>query len=301
MWLAAGGIAAWPLDRLLRSRERALRAQAGTPEYPLVLVAGAPRSGTSLMARVLIRHLHVAYPSNLGSLFPNAPLSATRLFGSATAADGGNTYATYYGRSPGLYGPNDALFVWDHWLGADRTQVPSHIEAIQAGDMQGFFAALQASHNLPAVNKVNRLLGCAQLVAPLLPNAHFVLLRRSPVYLAQSLLHAREQITRNPAVAYGERAELPMPEDPLEDVCRQVEHYQAQLQQQIDALPEGRCTVVDYEQFCEAPGTIIARLRQLYPALQTRPGVPTEIAPFEVSRTRHLPSPVFERLKRRLG
>ena len=92
-----------------------------------------------------------------------------------------------------------------------------------------------------------------------------------------------------------------MPEDPLEDVCRQVEHYQAQLTQLVSALPEGRCTVVDYEQFCETPGATVAQLRDVYPTLQSRPDVAAEIAPFEVSRAQHLPSPVFERIKRRLG
>ncbi len=301
MWLAAGGIAAWPLDYALRGREQSLRARAGAPQRPLILVAGAPRSGTSLLARVLIRHLHVAYPTNLASLFPHAPVSAMRMFGTDTAPDGGDTYATYYGRSRGLAGPNDALFVWDRWLGPDRSKVPASIDPAHGGDMQGFFAALQALHGLPAVNKVNRLLGCAELIAALLPTAHFVLLRRDPVYLAQSLLRAREQITRNPAVAYGEAAELPMPEDPLEDTCRQVEHYAAQLVRQQAALPEHRCTVVDYEAFCAAPGGTVTALQRQYPQLQARPGVADEIEPFEVSRAQRLPSPVFERIKRRLG
>ena len=54
-----------PLNRLLAGRERRLLKTAPSDVAPVILVVGAPRSGTTLVYQTLARYLDVTYFSNL--------------------------------------------------------------------------------------------------------------------------------------------------------------------------------------------------------------------------------------------
>ena len=74
-----GPIAAAPADFALSPFERRLTQSVTVPRHPLILVCGAPRSGTTVVYQTLVNHLPVAYFSNLTALFPRSPLAAQRL------------------------------------------------------------------------------------------------------------------------------------------------------------------------------------------------------------------------------
>ena len=298
--MALAGLALSPLDAALARRERRLCGSAPAPRLPILLVCGAPRSGTTLLAQFLVNRLDVGYVNNLASLFPKAPIAANRLFG-VSARRGGGGYDAFYGRSTGLSGVNDALFVWDRWLGSDREAVPSDIPAEARADMSRFFGALQRHTSRPIVNKANRLFTCASLVASSLPTATFVCLRRDPVMLAQSLLLARDEITGDRARAYGVRHDDPVPDDPIEDVCRQVEFYERRIEAQARALGPERFIVVGYEAFCAAPDALLDTLLERGgDALTRRAEAGRGGQRFETSSARRLPREVFATLERRL-
>src|SRR5688572_28423014 len=61
------GVLAAPLDRVLEIAERRRYRIAPPPRLPQVIVCGAPRTGTTLAAQVLIDQLPVAYLNNLTS------------------------------------------------------------------------------------------------------------------------------------------------------------------------------------------------------------------------------------------
>src|SRR5205085_828191 len=71
---------ATPLDRALAISERRLYARAAAPQLPIVIVVGAPRSGTTVVSQVLAAHLPVTFFNNLTTVFPRAPIVANRLF-----------------------------------------------------------------------------------------------------------------------------------------------------------------------------------------------------------------------------
>ena len=108
-----------PLNRLLAGRERRLLKTAPSDVAPVILVVGAPRSGTTLVYQTLARYLDVTYFSNLTSLFPNAPLAGTKMFRWLPRRQSAD-FKNFYGQTAGLNGPNDGFSVWNHWLGDDR-------------------------------------------------------------------------------------------------------------------------------------------------------------------------------------
>ncbi len=192
MGSAAAGIAAAPLDLVFSPWEKRLVASAastGPACHPLILVCGPPRSGTTVVYQTLVNHLPVAYFSNLTALFPRSPLIAERIFGRFVAPSAAG-YHSYYGHTAGLGGTNDALYLWDRWLGRDRDRPVQLLTEFQRRTMKRFFDAADHVFDKPLVNKNNNLVTTAHLAADALPQARFLCLVRRRRELAQSLYRA---------------------------------------------------------------------------------------------------------------
>ncbi len=298
---AALGPLCLPLDLLLKARERRLYDSASPPTRPIILVCGPPRSGTTLTAQVLIRNLPVAFINNLTSLFPRSPLTANRLFGKIPQArDVG--YESYYGKTTRLSGPNDALYLWDRWLGADRTVIPDHLAPSAILDMRRFFGAFEQLYGAPLVAKNNSLNATARLVAEALPTARFLCLQRDPVYLAQSLLRARRDIHGGEESPYGLADAAEDVTDPIESVCRQVEFHEGLVRRQLEAIGADRFWIIPYETFCANPFATVERVavEGVGVAYRSEWRDP-ELRQFEVANRRRISEESFERLEHRLG
>ncbi len=253
------GVALTPLDLLLEVFEQRRYARAPRPQLPLIFVCGAPRTGTTLATQVLINNLPVTFLNNVTSVFPRSPLVANLLFGKLIPARPLG-YHSYYGKSDHLSGPNDALYVWDRWLGKDRKRVRRALTDSEKNAMLQFFGAYEQAFGRPMVNKNNNLNVQANVVAEVLENAHFICMTRDPVYLAQSLLRARREIHGGDESAYGianpSGADLANG-DPIEDVCRQVLFHEQKIAEQQRLIGTDRFWIVEYEAFCRQPARLV--------------------------------------------
>lgn len=261
-WFAVGSAAltaaAAPLDVLLRRTEERRRRHHPVPRHPVVLVCGPPRSGTTVMAQTLIRTLKLSYVTNLMAMFPRSPVTASELLG--TRPDAGIVDVTnYYGRTSGFARPNDALPIWDRWLGNDRTTIPVALDEAVVTDMASFFGSLEAAYGRPVLSKNNGLNACAHLIADALPTAQFVCMDRDPVFLAQSLLRARREIhgtDDSPYGLHGGRRDA----DPVTDVVTQVRWHHDLAARQEAAIGTARFHRVSYEAFCANPAATVREL-----------------------------------------
>jgi len=264
MAAAAGGAAAAPLDAALARRERRLvdeLAGRHAPRHPLILVCGAPRSGTTVVYQTLASHLPVAYFSNLTALFPRSPLIAQRLF-ARFVRNPPAQYHSFYGRTQGMGGTSDALYLWDRWFGADRSVAPCELPSAAARAMRRFFTAADAVFDLPLINKNNSLNLSAHLVAEHLPQATFLCVTREPRQLARSLYRARCDIhgTANTPYGAGQPPSATEAFDPVHSVCAQTRHYDAVNRRQLERLGATRFWLVSYEAFCRDPGALVRRV-----------------------------------------
>ena len=298
MAYAALGALTWPLDRLLASAERRRVAASGPPEHPVVIVVGPPRSGTTLFCQALIASLPVGYVNNWTSLFPRAPLLGQRGLQRPLRNDAVG-FESFYGKTRYRYGPNDGLYLWDRWLGADRARIPDRVDATAEGGLREFFGAFEKFLDRPLVLKNNNLNVSADRVAEVLPEARFVCLRREPRFLGQSLLTARRTIHGDAGTPYGLQPDDRRDPDPIRDVALQVRFFQEAESQQRERLGE-RFQVVDYEAFCADPASAVGSVASLLavPADPTR--VQAAIHAGSVSRQRRLAEDEFARLERAL-
>ncbi len=251
-----------PLDALLAAtlEKRFLRGH-DAPRKPVIIVTGAPRSGTTVLSQALIHHLPVTYFNNLTAVFPRAPITANRLFGRLLPRPA-RTLHSYYGRTSGFASENDGLHLWDRWLGTDRYTVPDRLDQRTAADLRRFFAAYEHAFGRPVLNKNNALATGAVAVAEALPTAHFIYIRRDPVFTVQSILGARETIQGTRAAPYGvsDPSRPAATANPIEDVCGQILYHEDRMETERRVIGDARFWVLDYETFCETPHAIVERV-----------------------------------------
>ena len=106
LWQTALGVAATPVDLLLRPAEARRYSAADAPQRPQVFVCGPPRSGTTLVSQVLLNSARFSFFNNLMSLFPGAPITAARRLGRFTGPRR-RDFTDFYGKTRSLSGPND--------------------------------------------------------------------------------------------------------------------------------------------------------------------------------------------------
>lgn len=252
-----------PVDWCLQVAEaRRLRA-AGSSILPVVLLVGSSRAGTTLVYQVLAHYLPFTYFTNLSALFPRAPLTAARLFpqgGPPTRP----SFHSYYGNTTRLFDPNDGFHVWNRWLGTDRYRAPAALGPDTITAMRRFFAAWTQTFDRPFLNKNNRNADCVALLGRVLPEAVFVVVRRNPVDIAQSLLIAREHIQGDKRRKWGVRSRDQADDaDPLgyvDSVCEQILDVEQRLAEGCRTLAPERVVTINYERFCAEPAGAISEI-----------------------------------------
>ena len=178
--------------------------------------------------------------------------------------------------------------------------VPKALALGSEQEIPDFFGALQHLYGLPVVNKVNRLNVCANLIAPLLPEARFIFVSRQPFDLAQSLLRAREQIAGDPSRAYGTQHPDAEPDDPVKDVCRQIKFHSDCMARQRALMPAGQVIEVQYEDFCASPREFVGRITESTAGVELRKSADQQPHEFKVSNRHKLPSDTLAQLREAL-
>ncbi len=274
------------LDRMLAANEAELLAAAAPSRHPAVLIVGAPRSGTTLVHQLLVNHTYSSYFTNRNSMFHRSPLAASVRF---DRFPGSTRLASYYGLSAGNDAPNDAFHIWNRWLGEDRYRP---VPPTDPRDLARFFDAWRTAHDLPLVSKNNRNTAAMTGLAAAIDGAVFVIVRRDPVYVAQSLLEARERIQGSDRVGWGLSARSGG--DPLDDVISQVEEVDSVIDEQ---RPPGSVDV-QYEQLVDRPDLVVKSIAEQTGLTVRRLD---EIGWVEDGNIDRLPAVTMDRLRARLS
>lgn len=270
------------LNGLLAPAEAQVAARFTAPRYPVLLVMGVPRSGTTLMMQWLASLSHFAYPTNLISRFYAAPYIGARIqqlltdpayrFGDeipdfAKELD----YSSALGKTRGALAPNEFWYFWRRFFPVTE---PRYLEAHELAqvDREGFcaeLAALESAFDKPLALKGLILSLNIPFLSSLLPQALFVFIRRHPFYTMQSLLQARERYFGTREAWYSIRppeAEELQHLHPIEQVAGQVAYTMRGIEAGLAGIEPARRLEVSYEDFCAAPGAVYEEIVTHYAA-----------------------------------
>lgn len=298
--LATLQILALPLDALLAPFERRWLRQAHADDLPAILIVGPPRSGTTLIYQVLARCLDVSYLDNFSSLFPRATITSARLFHRLRQHLPPST-DNYYGQTAGLAGVNDGFHVWNRFLGGDRYHPATSIADAERAALRTFLTAWHAAYEKPFLSKNNRNTSCMTQLAETLDSAHFIVVRRDPRLIVQSLLRSREVIQGDRSVGWGLSSESTRKGDgPLADVdevCRQLGRILVDYDRQRQAIDPARLLEVDYEAFCRDPADFVQRVAAWLPVALRQPAALAKLPRFTAAQRDELTDAERERVE----
>jgi len=207
---------------------------------------------------------------------------------------------------PKLSDPNDGFLVWNRWLGTNRYEAHAELSQEAVVDMRHFFRAWTQTFGLPFLNKNNRNTMCINLLAEALPEAHFVVVRRDPVYVAQSLIHARQSIQGDKRAKWGLKSrDVHSAREPLgyiDDICDQLIEIEVRLRTQLEQVAPSRIHAIQYETFCSQPEEFLESLCESIPGIYlNRKAMDTQISEFEASKRLSVSDEELKRIRNRFA
>lgn len=267
------------LNHVLQPAETRATADFHKPQWPVVLVVGAPRSGTTLTMQWLARSGQFAYPSNLLSRFyANPYLGAliNKLIGDPTYDFGnelsvGHTLADDYrselGKTVGIFQPNEFWYFWRRFIPNDQPRELSADE-LQSVDIKGFqhgIASLQAATGKPWAMKGIILQYNLEFLSSIFDSCLILFTQRAIANNARSLYEARKKYYGDASKWFSVKPpgyERLIELTPYEQVVGQVEFTNRSIHQQLEHIDTCRYMRMDYEEFCRDPQSHYEMIRE---------------------------------------
>jgi len=267
-----------------------LAAPYERPRYPVILIMGAPRSGTTLTSQWLSALGPFSYPSNLAARFYANPYLGARIQQILVDADHGNqlglnrsqAFSSALGKTEGALAPSEFWYFWRQFFSFGEIQTLSDA-ALDAADGAGFLrglAGLEAAFDKPLVLKGMIMDWHIPYLDSLLDKVVFLNVERDPFYAAQSLYFARERFFSDPTRWYSfkppEYETLKKQSVPVQ-LAGQIHYTRSAVAAGLAKVDRARKLTFAYEDFCRDPAKVYAALesrlaRQAYGPLPAYDG-----------------------------
>jgi len=246
-------------------------------EFPLILVMGGLRSGTTLFMQWLANSGLVAYPTNLLARFYQAPIIGSKIQLMLTDPRfdyrgelGGILHQAKFesenGKTKGVLEPNEFWYFWRRFLSDASVDAWSDEELADSMDVKTMRAELLGIADVfqsPFAAKGMLFNYNIRFLNSVFEKILFVWLKRDPATNIASILNARERQLGNESDWYS----FKIPEysqlknlDPLDQATGQYFYNNNALANGIEEVDEGRKLCVQYEDFCANPGAIFGEL-----------------------------------------
>lgn len=248
-------------------------------EYPLILVMGPHRSGTTLFMQWLANTRLLAYPTNLLSRFYQAPIIGAKiqllltdpqfnfrneLSEFAQQAD----YKSENGKTKGALAPNEFWYFWRRFLAEPGRDVWTDEELRQTMDiatMKAELAGIMDVFQKPFAAKSMLFNYNIPFLDSIFDKALFVHIKRDMVTNVASVLEARKRQLGDEAAWYS----FKIPEyeelknfDPITQAAGQVHYINKAVVSGLSNVEESKKLTVQYEDFCQNPRCIFDELME---------------------------------------
>jgi len=238
--------------------------------FPLILVMGPLRSGTTLFTQWFANTRFVAYPTNLLSRFYQAPIlgAKTQLLLTDPRYNFRDELGEFAqqigcrsenGKTKGVLEPNEFWYFWRRFLSEPQRDVWSDEELSHSMDIdmlrseligmmdvfQKPFAAkgMLFNYNIPFLRSI-------------FEKVLFIQIKRDPVANVASILEARKRQLGSEAKWYSFKIpeyELIKELEPVQQCAGQLFFINRAIEKGMEQLPPEKKMIVEYENFCRQP------------------------------------------------
>lgn len=247
--------------------------QKSYPSYPIVLVMGALRSGTTLITQWLKGTKEFVCPTNLISRFYQAPIIGAKIqkllfdpkynFRNEIVDFSEEIkYSSQNGKTKGPLSPNEFWYFWRRFFPYENLEIDymPDFELIKIFEKDVFKKELMGMASVfdkPIVMKgmiANYNIG---LLDDILDHVIFLHIKRDPSNNIVSALEAKKRQLRKEKEWFSfripEMKELQQIEDPIVQMAGQIYYTNHAIEQSLSKINDDRKLEVQYEQFCEEP------------------------------------------------
>ncbi len=254
------------LNAALAPLEAEVIKDAMAPRLPTVFVVGAPRAGTTLLAQLLASTGALAYVNNFVARFWSAPVVGA-LIDKALRVSGGTPsleYDSKFGTTAGWSGPHEFGYFWRRWLPVDDADATRSQQGdADVGELLRELYGLEQVYDKPLFFKNLRCTLHIPFLAATLPRAQFVLVRRNPLFNAQSILLMRQAKYGNQSewgpIRPKEYSKLAS-RSPAEQAVGQVYYLLKEAKSALAQLDESRYLEIQYEGLCAQPTSVVSSI-----------------------------------------
>jgi len=246
-------------------------------QYPLILIMGPLRSGTTLFMQWLASTGLSAYPSNLLSRFYEAPIIGARiqLLLSEPRFQFRNEievlakridFESHNGKTEGALAPNEFWYFWRRFLPDSTGDVWSNDElrrAMDVGTMKAELVGLMDVFQSPFAAKGMLFNYNIEFLDAVFDKVLFIHMERDPVANVVSVLEARQRQHGNLETWYSFKIpeyESLKAEDPLSQAAGQVTYIKHAISKGLAGVDERRKLAIRYEDFCADPRAVFEQL-----------------------------------------
>jgi len=265
------------INSLLWVSEEKIVGRQQTSQFPVVLIMGPMRSGTTLFMQWLANTGLFAYPTNLLSRFYQAPIIGAKI--QLLLTDPRYSfrdelgefvqqaeYKSDNGKTRGVLAPNEFWYFWRRFLAEPGRDVWMDQELRQSMDTRTMMAELAGVMDVfqkPFAAKGMLFNYNVPFLDSILERAIFVQIKRDPVTNVASVLEARKRQLGSEGAWYS----FKIPEyehlqdlDPIAQAAGQVHYINQAVSTGLENVADERKLVVDYEKFCTNPAHVFALL-----------------------------------------
>jgi len=248
--------------------ESVITRRQGHPPWPPIFVVGPSRAGTTLLFQALVNGLELAYTFNLMDRFPFFPVTVALLARPLGSCAPRRTYHSRFGITPGWNGPSSAYGLWNRWFTDTQGMMSTTIRDEKARqEMIGTLALLEHIYGMPLVTKWTGNSARIPELATSFPKAVFIRVKRDYLQIAQSMLHARRQLSGDeyqPIITWPREFKQQTQTHYTCSICQHIQRIEAAIAEGEEIADSQRFTTVAFEQLCATPRTVIADIREHY-------------------------------------
>ena len=258
-------------EGLLGPLEKKEAARTELGGQPHLYIMGCARSGSTLVSQYLAASGLFTYPTNLISRFYYAPYIGARMQEMLVDVDFGKelfpkiadqNFRSHLGKTMGALAPHEFWYFWRRYFtfGDVQQLTPDELAQVDGAGFIRELRALQSVKQLPLMLKGMILNWHIPFLAGLYPHSYFLFVRRGVQTNAASLVDARREFFGDEGQWYsfkppGYKGVLGL--DAWHQTAWQVQVTNAAVEEGLSHLPAEKTFVLDYEDFCQNPRSII--------------------------------------------
>ena len=249
------------------------------PDFPIVLIMGCARCGSTLLLQWLASLNIFSYPSNLISRFFRNPYFGIRIQQGLIEYDSTNQldmtsnnrikFSSSLGKTIGALEPSEFWYFWRQYFkfGEYNILPDSELNFVDTDDFLQKLSAFEMLTGKPLVMKGMMLNWHIPFLYSINPKFIFIDLKRNHFFNAQSLLFAREKFFSNRDKWYSfkpEEHEFLAKREPLAQVAGQVIYTRKAIDKGMGEIPDVNKILLTYEKFCSKPFLLLEELKQKF-------------------------------------